>query len=267
MEGIGQQILNQKLKEEENLAMSSSAPEIFEEESSSKSNLYLETTLLSQFLEENQLDMDHIANVTEEMKRQIASRVSTIIEQLNLIGKQPSKDIQAEPGIIHVYRVLSYALILLQKCGASAKLQQKYAILEKEKDSLQKKYDSLLQSANSADTLSNRSTSMDYLQKITHDSDTFSLQGENKQLALELEQARRCLKKSDKLVSYLISRFSLPPTTNISNILSQINKAEGHEDLNNENSTYSDSSEEMAQLSQNLEMTNLFNKEIEELTQ
>ena len=266
MEGIGQQILNHKLREEENLVLSSSSqPEVFDDDNSSN-NLYLETTLLSQIITENKLNEDNISECSDDKKKQISTRVSTIIEQLNSIGKGPSLDIGKDPRIVHVYRVLSYALLLLQKCGAPAKLQQKCNRLEKENAQLQKKYDALLQSANDNDSVGAKSTSLEYLQKMAHDSDNFSLQGENKQLTMELEQARKCLKKSDKLVSYLISRFGLPQNTNISNILSQIYKVEGVQNPNGDCANSSDSSSDAGNLSQTFDEVNLFKKQIQDLT-
>lgn len=234
MEGIGQQILDQKLNDE-NLTFSSSQMDIDVESVESKDSISTDLVFLLQYLNENQLNEATIISASAENIDTIRKLTAKIISDLKNEGKGPSINLEKDTKYLRIYRAITYALILLQKAGHKIekesdsekfeKLRQKFKALQEEKKSLQAKYDNLIQSHGEADSFTDKSSIFEAA-KLSLESDNCSLSGRNQQLALELEQARSSLKKSDKLVSYLVSRFGLPQTTDLTNVLSQIKKAD-----------------------------------------
>lgn len=193
-EKLGQTILDQNMSEE-NCCLSGSFGESTETNSSIDSSMYLTLVQLSKYLTDNGLQLNYPNKITDEQREQIMNLIEKLLEELKANGKDPSLRIGPGPRYYHAYRVITFALLVLQQSN-----KEYY-------DQLQKNYDSLLQNSISFESTSTLDTT-----RSTAKTESAVIDFTDNEL----------IEKANQLVKYLIEYFKLPSSTTIDDALSQI---------------------------------------------
>lgn len=195
-EKLGLTILEQNMSEE-NCCLSGSQCEYPDTSSSFESSMYLNLVQLSKYLEENGLNIDITKELTDEQHLQIMLLVEKLLDDLKSNGKEPSLRIGPGPRYYHVYRVITYALLVLEHSN-----KEIY-------DKLKSSYDSLLQTTTTYESTPTFSSTKS---EISTPSNIQFIDTTDK----EAEE------KTNQLIKYLIEYFNLPADTTIYDVLSQI---------------------------------------------